>query len=284
MSRRSRRKNLPKILGLSAALAVCVGGAGVAAWQTMGVRTPDRFGCFNGVPQKHTVVMVDASTPRWNDEQGRSLRQYLDQLFVNLDFNERLSVYTTEADALASVAAPRFHVCGQATSPDELEAAGAQSGSEGYLQKQRERLYQKVLAPQLDALLAQNPSAERRQSSQSPVLEMIADLSRTAIPAGGRLVVISDMIQNSDSLQFCTTKNDMPRYAALKKRSIYQRIKPNSLDGVQVDVLMLQRVGYGTYCASEEEIKNFYRDYFVDAGVANPNFIRIRHGIVGLAK
>ena len=59
-------------------------------------------------------------------------------------------------------------------------------------------------------------------------------------------------------------------------------LKPSTLVGVKVEILMLQRPGYGVenfypYC-SENELMAFWRDYLVDNGVKNPEFTRIRMG------
>ena len=285
MSRYSGHSNLPKLFGFGAALALAIGVMGYAALQAYGTRTPDEYGCFD-LPRLRTVVFADVSEPRWNEEQGRSLRRYFDQLYrESLGFNEELTVFTTAADAVASVPTPQFYVCGQATSARQLEDINAEGGAAGYLRKQRERLYDTVLAPELDALLSVAPGTARRQLYQSPILEMIADLSRSALTPGGHLIVISDLLQNSDSAQFCRKQNEMPAFSVFKQRRVYQRLKPQSFEGVDVEVLMLQRFGYGqpglAFCHSEEELRNFYTAYFLDNGAASVQFIRIRDGHTG---
>lgn len=290
MSRRSRKKsNLPKLLGLSTFLAIATGGLGFAMLQSAGLPTPDAYGCYAGVEQANTLVFIDSSEPRWNEGQARSLRNRLDEIYGALSFNEKLSVYTTEGDVVASGSLkPRFHVCGSARTANDLEAIGGAAASEGYLAKQRERLYEKRLAPQLDQLLTLTPPEERRQTSQSPVLETIQSLSRLPeVKPGSRLIVISDLIQNSDSFQFCRTQNDMPPFSILKNRSVYlKRLKPRSLEGVEVEILYLQRHGLGqgelAHCYGEEEIRKFFEDYFSDNGVTELNFVRIRDGYTGL--
>ncbi len=283
--KRRTRKQLPMLLGLSTALIAATGGFGYMAYEAASAVVADHHGCFEDFSGRHTVVWVDASPPTWNDEQRRSLRNRLDQLYEGLGFNERLSVFTTEGDIINDVPEPRFHVCGQARSSHQLEAIGASPARAGFLKRQKERLYERVLAPELDALLAKQPDAARVQNHQSPILEQLVALShRREIESGSKLVIISDLLQNSDSSRFCLVQMAMPKFAVFRKRSIYQeRLKPNSLAGVDVEVLMLQRYGYGQknalpYCRNEEEIKAFYRDYLVAAGVRSPRFLRIRQG------
>jgi hypothetical protein len=286
MKRYSRRHSAFNIKTLlyGALLVLMLGGMGYATFRSYGKPTPDAYGCFAGVQQPATFVLVDASEPRFNTEQARSLRTYFDKLYAALSFNERLSFVTSEADQIASVASPRFYVCGQAKTPEQLEAIGAASAQAGYLKKQRERIYEKIVGPELNALLSETPDENRRQLYQSPIMEMIADISRQPdLKPGSRIVVASDLIQNSDSVQFCRTKNDMPHFQVFRQRPVYARLKPGSLQGIEVEVLMIQRLGYGQtgleYCASEDELMAFWRDYFADNG-AKAHFIRIRHGLI----
>ncbi len=282
----SRRKAFTlKTISCATLLMLCTSGLAYLTVQSYGQRTPDAYGCFNDVKQAETFVLFDASEPRFNEEQARSLRSYFDRLFESLRFNERLSFITSEADQIASIATPRFHVCGQALTSAQLEEIGAATGQAGYLKKQKQRLYDKIVKPEFDAMLAEAPDDNRRQLYQSPIMEMIADISRLpTLESGSRIIIVSDLIQNSDSVQFCRVQNDMPRFRIFKDRPVYARLKPQSLKGITVEVLMIQRIGYGQtgleYCSKEDEIAAFWRDYLIDNG-ANPHFIRIRHGHVG---
>lgn len=280
MRRRRRKNNTLTLAAYSGVLVLCMGVVGYAAFSVYGKATADRYGCFADVPQAHTLVLVDASEPRFDAEQARSLRRYFAAIYDKLGFNEELSVYTSEGDQIASVLKPRFHVCGQASSPEQLEGINAEAGSAGYLKKQRQRLYEKVFAPEVEALLSEKPDEARRQTHQSPILELIADLSRSPeLKAGSRLILVSDLIQNSDSAHFCVVKGDMPRFAEFAKRTVYQsRLRPRPLEGTEVEVLMLQRPAYGPYCRDEEELRSFWRDYLVANGAEKPRFVRIRHG------
>ena len=285
--KRRTRNNLPLIAAYSAALIICAGGLGYAALQTMGKISSDRLGCFDSVPGKQSFVLLDASEPRFTLEQKRSVRAYLDQHYEALAFNERLAIYTSEGDQVASVLKPRFHVCGQASRPEQLEEIGAAGGQAGYLKKQKQRLYDKVLASELDKMLSDDLEEQRRQLYQSPMLELIADLSRAPnFKPGSRLIVISDLIQNSDSVKFCREQNHMPPFDVFERRNIYQeRLKPESFEGISVELLMLQRYGFGKgglrYCRDEEEIKSFWRGYFKANGARSVRFIRIRQGAEG---
>lgn len=289
MKRHNRRRRRNNTMTLKAWLyagftVLAAGGLGIALY--LGDKPlPDQYGCYDDIEQPQTFVLVDASEPRLNKQQERSARNYLDELYENLDFNKKLSFITTEGDQISSLPKARFHVCGAARSPQDLEDNNVASASAGYLKKQKQRLYDKVFAPQIEALLSANPDKARRQNSQSPVLEMIKGISNMQdFGPGSRLIVISDLLQNSDTAQqFCVERNQMPPFRIFRKRETYQqRLVPRSLDGVDVTVLLLQRYGYGQgflkYCKNEEELTKFWRDYFIGNGAVNPEFIRIREG------
>ena len=283
MRRRRRKGSVMAPLALSAVLVGCIGGMGYAAYQQFGKVVPDRYGCYTEAPQTHTAVLIDASPPRFNKEQTRSLRRYFAELYDSLGFNERLSVYTTEGDQIASVLSPRFHVCGGAKTAAELTAIGADTGTAGYREKQRARLYEKRFLPELEMVLTANPTKERLLVKESPLLEMVADLSRSSVvKPGSRIVLVSDLLQSSDSAHFCWTKGEMPPFYLFQQRRLYQqRLKPESLEGVAIEVLLLQRPDLGPYCRDEEELKTFWLDYFRANGVTSPRLIRLRHGAGG---
>ncbi len=281
---RKSQTNWPLLIVALAAIVAAVAGLGYAAYQAYGKPIPDHYGCYDGVEGKQTFVLIDASEPRFDSNQQRALHRYFRIAFDQLGFGDRISVFTTEGDQQASVLAPRFHICGSATRLEELTAIGADSVMAGYLKKQRQRLYDKRFLPELEDVLSDDPEKVRRQTTQSPMLEMVADLSRKPnVGAKTKIVLVSDLVQNSpDSVQFCRVQNDMPPFSHFAQRRIYrERLKPRSLKGVDVDILMLQRPSYGPYCRDEDEIRRFWTDYFRANGVAVPRVIRIRHGFEG---
>ena len=285
--RRKTRKQLPKIIALSTTLTVCVAGMGYMVVQAMGQKVADEFGCYDDVYQKQTAVVVDVSEPRWEKFQGRSLQNYFIQLYDGLEFNEKLSVYTSASSQLASIISPSISVCGQARNSQELVSVGASAAQSGFLKRQKQQLFNEVVKPKMDRILSLNPDSTQKQEYESPILELIKSVVRnTKFENDGRLIVISDMIQNSESARFCCKKGDMPSFSTFSKRRIYQdRLKPQSIEGVEVEVLMLLRGSYGQtsleYCSSEEEIRSFFRNYFKKNGASKIEFIRIRKGFSG---
>lgn len=283
MSRRNRSNNTLKIAGLSSILAIGAGSLGYITWQSMGKAVADEYGCFAEAPQRQSVALIDVSGPKFNDEQSRSLSRYFSQTYDQLDFNERLSVVTTSEDQIGSVPKASFHVCGQATNPEQLTAINAEAATSGFLARQKTRLNEQIFAPAMEQILS--PDSESRQRFQSPILEMVQGIRRFhPLHPGDRLIIVSDLIQNSDTVQFCRTQNDMPPFSIFRDKPEYSRLKPETLEGIDIEVLMIQRQGYGSgsfsFCYSEEELRTFWYDYLVANGAIEPSIIRVRHGFI----
>ncbi|GAB4182368.1 MAG: hypothetical protein Tsb002_03560 [Wenzhouxiangellaceae bacterium] len=283
MKSRYRRNasSRPKLLAYAIGIALSVGGLGYAALSAFGKPLPDALGCYSAALQAQRIVFIDASEPRWNSQQAQAMHSYMDQLWRDLAFNERLSVYTTESEVNHSIIRPRFEVCGQATDPLELEAIGAQSATPGYLHKQKQRLYAQKLLPQMAAILSTAPSEERRQRRESPLFEVLQDISKT-LRQGARITVFSDQIQNSEAAQFCQVANDLPTFANFTKRPEYQLVKPRDFRNASIELLLIQRDGYGQqqleHCSGEAELVRFWRDYYQGNGAAEVFVTRIRRG------
>lgn len=280
--RRTRGAGSAKLFGYCAFIAASLGSLAYGAMQLYGQPTPDHLGCYESAHKERHVVFVDASEPRFNAPQRRSLLAHFEGVWERLGFNERLSFITTEGNAVSSIVRPSFEICGPARASAELEEIGAASADSGFLRKQRARSYQKRFAPYIKALFTEDIADARRQSQQSPILESIQAISRMdGLGPGSQITIVSDLLQSSDSARFCTARGHMPSYAAWKKRTIYQRLKPERLDGLKVTVLFVQRHGIGSgglrYCSGEEELRRFFAAYFRDHG-AEAAFIRIRTG------
>ena len=285
-NRRQRKGGFTRKAAVYAgALSLCAAGLGYAVIDNLSTLTPDAMGCYATAHPRETFVFFDASEPRFNEEQARSLHAYFDGLYANLALNERVRFYTTEGDQVASIPTPRFSVCGRARTPQALEDIGAAAANAGYPRKQKQRFLEKIYAPQLSAMFALTANDRRAQAYQSPILETLQAISRVpGFKPGSRLVIVSDLLQNSDSAQFCRTQGHMPRYARFKKRPVYARIRPLSMEGIETDVLLLQRQGFGhpqglRYCSGEDELRRFWQDFLSDHG-ASVRFLRIRDGSV----
>lgn len=278
---RNSRKLLRKNIAYTAGIAVGLAVLGYAALTALRQPQMDEVGCYEQDGQKQSVILVDASEPRWNEEQARSIHNHLDRVWETLAFNERLRVFTTEGDISSSVLKPRFWVCGQATSAEDLRSIGAQTATKSYLAQEKAQLYEQIFKPEIQAIFKSDPGSERRQNLQSPILESLQDISRHLSPET-TITVISDMIQNSEVASFCSSQGHMPHFAEFAARPNYQLVKPEDFQGAVVEILFLQRQGYGagslSHCSGEAEILRFWSDYFMANGASDIRVNRIRLG------
>lgn len=285
----SRRPNVPygKLLLSGVALTALLGTIGYFIWDEAKYITADAQGCFPGNPlAAHTVALVDSSEPRFDEAQTRDLLQGFRKLFASgLRFQERFSLITTEEGTIGSVPQPVLTFCQSASDPEELNAIGAAPATSAYLNRQAESLNEKTHDPVVRAVFDSKADAQRRQARESPILEQIQSVSRLSefgddLPHR-RLIVVSDLLQSTQEAQFCVTQGHLPSFEKFKATPYYERVKPKSLNGVDVSIYMLIRNGYGEqpfpYC-SEDELRTFWTAYFKDAGAASVDIIRLRTG------
>ena len=281
---RRKNKDMPKLIAAGTTLAVLCGALGYLAIDGVGQVSADEHGCYGRSDAPKIVAVIDASEPRWDKTQQRAINTYFEKAYRGLGPNQRLAVYTTQVDKVASIAEPVFHICGQAESPEELPDNAVQAQA-GYLKRQKQRSYDEVFKPELDKILAIEIDESKRQVYESPIFEMLRTVSHWEninLSSGGYLIVVSDGIQSTESARFCSVAGAMPKFSVFKQSEVYQaRLKLPPLGGVNVKFLFLQRGGYGEgsmrFCSSEEEIRTFWKGAFRDADTS-VDFIRIRSG------
>ncbi len=285
-SRRRQRNPFPVrvVLGISTIIAA-LGAITYYSVKDAGFVKADANGCFtqdNG----HTFVLVDSSNPRFDVAQTRDLRTAFDQFYASeLAFKERFTIVTTEESRIGSIPAPAMVFCRSAHTGNELDAVGAATGTPAYLAREAASFFDDVFSPVMAEIFDPNPDDAQRQRRESPILERIQSVARQASFASSqgqrRLIIVSDLIQSTQEAQFCTQQGHLPSFATFKNSAYFDRVRPASLAGVEVELYMLIRGGYGEtylpYC-SEDELRKFWTDYFVDAGASSVEIIRLRRG------
>lgn len=263
-------------------------GIGYVVIQDLNTLKPDEeTGCYTQTTaQDSTVAFVDSSDPGFDGVQSRDLVRAFTNLYKrDLGFNERLSVTTTQESRIGTIPDPVIELCGGAKSSAELENIGAAGATAAFLKRQSEKTFEKQVEPQLAEIFAVNPTSANRQSRESPILEQIQSLSR--LPAFSersghkKLIVVSDMLQNTADLQFCTTQGHLPSYFSFKESPEFDRVRPASLKGTDVTIYMLVRGALGqppyAFC-TEPELTLWWRELLTDAGAQSVEVIRIRQG------
>lgn len=287
----ARRKNnsgrLLKLLGGVAFCAIALTGAGYIALQDANTVKADEYDCYTQTAaQNSTVVFVDSSDPGFDNVQSRDLvRAFTNLYHRDLGFNERFSVITTQESRIGTIPDPVIELCGSANSSMELENIGAAGATAAFLKRQSEMTFEKQVEPQLAEIFAVNPTSANRQSRESPILEQIQSLSRLPAFSDGvaqkQLIVVSDMLQNTTDLQFCSTQGHLPSFSKFKESPEFDRVRPASLRGTDVTIYMLVRGILGeppySFC-TELELTQWWKDFLTDAGAQSVEVIRIRQG------
>lgn len=274
----------PLVLGMTGVLAVGAAGLGYFAWQDANALKPDHLGCYPQEDQAHTAILMESSLPGPDAAQWRDIRTALSDKFLGgSQANERFQIFSTNPDDIGSIPAPVIETCVPPGTQAELEALGAPTQSQAYLKTQKLRVFEDKIADPLAQM--QDEDKSNPQKFESPVGQQIQSLSRMPELQAGNgsksLWVISDLIQNTQGMRFCQEKGHMPRFETFKSGQHYGRIKPRSLEVVDVTVLMLIRADYGPFCTGEDEVRQWWEAYFHDAGAQSIEFIRLRSDATG---
>lgn len=271
-------------------IVACVAGAavgGYAVLQDASTAKADDIGCFVGAGSNAvTYALIDASDPAFDTIQARDLiNGFSNEFRHELLFNERFFMATTQEKVIGSILNPILELCRPAKSPSDLEGVGAASATQAYVSRQSEKVFTEEFLPKLIETFSADAAGDDRQSRESPILEQIQSVSKDSNFVSGigarRLIVVSDLIQNTTEIQFCSTQGHLPSFARFKEKPEFERIAPSSLSDVEVEIFMLLRHGFGSgslaYC-TEDELRNFWTEYFMDAGARSVEITRLRPG------
>jgi len=74
MRRSKRKKNQHlKLIATAFVLLGCIAGLGTMLFQAMGQKVADEYGCYDDIYSPQTALILDASEPRFDELQARSL-------------------------------------------------------------------------------------------------------------------------------------------------------------------------------------------------------------------
>jgi hypothetical protein len=157
---------------------------------------------------------------------------------------------------------------------------GAKDLAEPFLKNQDKRVFKNLYTPGVEAMLNIRPDSTDVMRD-SPIMELTGAMSRIADLTGkpfSRLVLISDLAQNSDGVNFCYRDARIPTYEKFTASPHWRRLKPSPFTGVEVEVLLLERLSQKLNC-STDELEDFWKAYFLKNGARSAKFIRLREGI-----
>ncbi len=235
------------ILGFS---VLAIVGAGGLAWFSRTPALDPETGCPRGqiVPEVHTVVLVD-QTDALSPRQIDYARSLILLEYQRLPVGARLTVRPIDADP--DSVARDFSRCrvrrgnevaGVATNPDMVEAEFRRSVG--------------------DALNTYLEDLETQATAESsPIVETVETVAESrdfgANVEERRLILISDMAQNSDRLDQYATPGDYPLEAA-------RPLLPRNFRDVDVRIHYLRRPALAELQGSSHE--RFWRGWFTAAG------------------
>ncbi len=286
--RRSRDSGVRRALMITAMAVLPLSGIGALGWglttQLDKVSYDKVTYCYPQDGQHQSAFFLDASfTSGTSGQQDRDLASELMRTFDGLPPNGRLRVFSTAKGVASSTGIPVVDMCAPPATPEEQARIGADEETRPRLIRIK-GVARAAFASKVQAHLAVIKD-EAKGAIDSPVLEQIRAISRFPFEAPLKhLVVFTDGIQNSDLRQFCRVKGHLPSFAKFAKQPDYELVKPRSLDGVRVDILLVEnsRLPSSIYpFCTNREIRTWWPEFFKAAGANVEPLTRIRFGGVG---
>ncbi len=288
-SRRSRTKNRKtnsgtlRVAGTATLAATALGGLLYLGLEYSNAKHPDEFGCYEQPNQHQTAILVDysltgQSNTQFRDYANGALAQY-DRTPANGRINIALSARGTHSNLIQ----PVFTICKPAQTEAEQLALGLPI--EGKLQRKNksEKARQQFIAKM--AGIIQEAREQSKIAGNSPLLEFVRALSRAPWFQGTSrsLTYITDGIQHSRIGYFCAQKGHMPSFATFTKKAEYHRLKPNTFEGTNVTLLMVE-IGempntVYPYCSGFEEVRVWWENYFLNNGADTVSIEALDYGV-----
>lgn len=229
--RRKSAETFKAIRNIAIVVAV-FGIVGFAYWRAvLSHKSLDEITLCPAEPSSVTVLLVDVTDPM-NLAQRQDFLNQLDRLSTSIPRHGKLIV--TKVDPVSDrLLIPIITRCNPGTAEDETET----SGNPQRLDKLHREQFEAPLKAAFEKVLSAT-AAER-----SPILESIQSVALTELQRSGdtdlpkRLVVASDLLQNTDAISFY---GGFPNPNELTASQAFSRVRTD-LRGVDVELWMLQR-------------------------------------------
>lgn len=257
--RDSRRQ---AILLIASSGLVLVLIAAAVGWQSLHASRLDPLThCpLDRAPVGETAILLDATDPLTRAQEGRLLAWLRAFGLTELSREERVEVWTLgegEDGALAR----RFCGCALGREQDPIFHNPAMVAAE------TESLFS---FPLRETVLAATTASSSRRS---PILEAVAELTdesglaERSLPR--RLVLVSDLEQNSDLGSFYRR---VPRFEGFHTSAAYSSVRAD-LRNITVEILCIPRPHASL--AHERALREFWRSYFNSCGARDFRFERL---------
>lgn len=180
------------------------------------------------VISSHTIVLIDLTDPL-TDSQVRRFKDIIGKVRETLSINERISIHSLDGDDFKGLSDPILSLC----KPRSGKDANEWTENPYFLQRRYDANFAEIYENNTVNI------AKMHGNDKSPILEALFDLSY--LPTFNRnlekrrLVLISDLVQNSDALSMLT-----PNWQARLSSPQVERIFP-VLPGVELELFLLMR-------------------------------------------
>ena len=210
-------------------------------------------------PYGHTAFLIDR-TDTYSKIQIAQIKKNLEQIQLNLPKYSELSIYDIKDNPDDSLS-PVFKMCNPGKGSD-IGNWEQLASNQDQIKKRYEDAFASKLEKTMDNMLL--PNIE----DTSPIFQMIKVVSVKAFPMnktkhGNHLVIISDMLQNSDSHSHYSSK---PNIKSFEKNDFYKEVYTD-LNKAKVTVLYVWRKSTAEH--QDNNHKNFWAGVFTDLFNAN---------------
>ena len=183
-------------------------------------------------PVAFTSILVDG-TDTFSPVQVADLQRYFLEFKDSLYKHEQVAIYAPREMSSEQLLRPTLKIC----SPGDAKGVGGLTANPQAIQ----RKYERDFLAQIDKALGH--SLDAQGSATSPIMEMIQAVVIDSFPiqttAPKRLIIVSDMLQNSD---YYSHYRDPISFDVLQENPEFQHVSSN-LSGVDVEILYIGRKG-----------------------------------------
>ena len=269
-----------KIAAIATLPLIALGAGGYGLSEYIKIEQIDANYCYTRPDQAQTAVFLDYSVNKdLTGAQRRDLVRALERAYEDIAVNGRVMIFTTARDSGGSLADPVFVICRPAAGVAEQASIGAPSKPAPNLERIADDARESYRA-QVERILADLDDSEKA-AQESPILEQVQAISRYSGFQGQdrSFVWLSDGLQNSEFAQFGAIKGDMPPVAKFTRRSDYDLVRPDQLDGVSVTLLLVESIALpqaGLDFVTHREMRRWWPEYFRANGAEFVRLERLR--------
>ena len=266
MSRNRKRRpksqgesSFGKVLAVIIGLAVIVAIGSIFYINLSKVRIDINSDTLCQVGKQHTdiiAILIDA-TEGLPDRSARQASIRIEQILSAAPENSLINLYAIKSGNESHIE-PIAHIC----KPSNGEDVSNLTGNKNYSLKQYKERFVKPLRLQINNLIDANSSSTSPliESMQSAVIESFEANANTGKK---RLIIVSDMIQNTNLYSFYREKPSYKNYTKISTQSGKGMLR---LDGITVEILVVARsFPKGT----REDVVRFWSLFLKEKGAAS---------------